>query len=319
MQWTAIVNPAAGRGRTRSLLADLHAACAASALDIDLQVPTSAEHGRTLAEQAFAAGRGVIACGGDGTVGELAGVAAEVGGLLAVVPSGSGNDFARHLGFDVTHPLDAFAVLEAGRVARVDLGRAWAGGRGPTDPPTWFCTVASTGFDAAANEWANAVQRLRGTTLYVVAMLRTLVTYKPRRFLLTVDGEAHVVDAWLVAVGNSRSYGGGMRVTPHAALDDGLLDVVVVGPVSRSKFLRTFPQVFKGGHVDRDEVETWRGRVVEIESIDAGAHDLELYASGDRAGALPARLEGTAGALRMVVPASAPVPTTTIDEAPAPT
>ncbi len=318
MQWTAIVNPAAGRGRTRDLLRELHAACAASALEIELQVPTSAEHGRTLAEQAFAAGRGVIACGGDGTVGELAGVAAEADGLLALVPSGSGNDFARHLGFDVANPLDAFAVLEAGRIARVDLGRAWAGGRTPADPPTWFCTVASTGFDAAANEWANSVRRLRGTTLYVVAMLRTLATYTPRRFRLTVDGEAHEIEAWLVAVGNSRSYGGGMRVTPHAALDDGLLDVIVVGPVSRAKFLRTFPLVFKGEHVERDEVLTWRGQVVEIESLDGAAHDLQLYASGDSAGALPARLEGAAGALRMVVPATAPVPTVAIDE-PAPT
>ncbi|MCU1458870.1 MAG: diacylglycerol kinase catalytic region [Actinomycetia bacterium] len=308
MQWTAIVNPAAGRGRTRKLLPELHAACAASALDIDLQVPTSAEHGHTLARQAFAAGRGVLACGGDGTVGELAGIAAETDGLLALVPSGSGNDFARHLGFDVGNPLDSFAVLEAGRIARVDLGRAWAGGRSPHEAPTWFCTVASTGFDAAANEWANGVQRLRGTTLYIVAMLRTLATYKPRRFLLTVDGEAHMIESWLVAVGNSRSYGGGMRVTPNAALDDGMLDVIAVGPVSRARFLRTFPQVFKGGHVDRDEVQTWRGRLVEIESIEAGEGALELYASGDSAGALPARLEGTRGALRMVVPALAPVP-----------
>jgi diacylglycerol kinase (ATP) len=318
MQWTAIVNPAAGRGRTRNLLGELHAACAASALEIDLQVPTSAEHGRTLCARAFAAGRGVIACGGDGTVGELAGIAAEADGLFAIVPSGAGNDFARHLGFDVANPLDAFAVLEAGRIARVDLGRAWAGGRAPTDPPTWFCTVASTGFDAAANEWANGVKHLRGTTLYVVAMLRTLATYKPRRFLLTVDGEAHAIESWLVAVGNSRSYGGGMRVTPHAELDDGLLDVIAVGPVSRTKFLRTFPQVFKGDHVDRDEVQTWRGRVVEIQSLDAGDHDLQLYASGDRVGALPARLEGTAGALRIVVPATAPVPNAAADETSAP-
>ncbi len=307
MQWTAIINPAAGRGRTRKLLPELYVGFAASSLDFRVHVPTSAAHGRTLCEQAFAAGRGVVACGGDGTIGELAGIAAEADGLFAIVPTGSGNDFARHLGFDVTDPLAAFAVLEAGRIGRVDLGRAWAGGRGPADPPTWFCTVASTGFDAAANEWANGRERLSGTTLYVIAMLRTLATYKPRKFRLTVDGDAQVIESWLVAVGNSRSYGGGMRVTPDAALDDGLLDVITVGPVSRTKFLRTFPQVFKGSHTGEEEVRTWRGRVVEIESLDDGGRPLELYASGDSAGLLPARLEGTPGALRMVVPADAPV------------
>jgi len=123
-----------------------------------------------------------------------------------------------------------------------------------------------------------------------------------------VDDHTEAVEAWLVAVGNTRSYASGMAITPHASLRDGALDVCVVGPVSRTEFLTTFPKVFSGEHVDHPQVRTWRGERVVIErggtdrGTDRGALGLELWASGEHLGPLPATLTPAPDALRVVVP-----------------
>src|SRR5262245_29453515 len=200
----------------------------------------------------------VVACGGDGLVAEVAGVAAEAGRRLAIVPTGAGNDFARVLGYGMKRPLEAFAVLASGADRTVDLGRV--NGR-------WYTCVTASGFDAEANRWANTVQKLSGTALYVAAVIRTLAVYKPHPFRITVDGEAHEHRAWLVAVGNGPAYAGGMHITPNARMDDGLLDVTVIGALSKPAFLWSFPRVFKGTHVTHPACSTYRGRHVELASL----------------------------------------------------
>jgi diacylglycerol kinase (ATP) len=311
MRWTAVVNPTAGRGRTRKLLPRLTDAFAGVDLDVDVRVSEDLDDAIWIAREAFDAGRGVAACGGDGTVNALAGAAADHGGVLGIVPTGAGNDFARHLGLDRRHWLDAVELLPTGEVGTVDLGRAEAvAENGDAEDSTtmrWFTSVANAGFDGEANRWANDVQWASGTTLYVLAVLRTLATYRPHRFRLTVDGDEHDVEAWLVAIGNTRGYAGGMMITPGAELDDGQLDVCVVGPVSRFEFLRSFPRVFRGTHTSHHSVNMYRGKVVELASLDASV-PLELYGAGERIGPLPARMEAVPGALQVVVPDTAPVP-----------
>jgi diacylglycerol kinase (ATP) len=266
---------------------------------IEVCVTLDATAGVEAARRAFATGHGVLACGGDGTVSVLAGLAASAGGALGVVPIGAGNDFARHFGIDPRRPLAALDLLETGRIVAIDLGRA-----STADGTTrWFTTVANVGFDAEANRWANGVHWASGTTLYVLAVLRTLVTYHPRVLDLTVDGSSWHGAAWLVAVGNTRFYAGGMMITPDASAEDGRLDVCVVGRVSRAALLLRFPRVFRGTHRDVVGVEAMRGRVVDL---DAAGGDLVLYASGERVGPLPAHVECVAGALRMLVPGTIP-------------
>jgi len=293
------VNPVAGRGRTRRTRAALDAALATRGIPVCR--PASAAAAAEEAAVRFALGEGVIVCGGDGTVAGIAGVAAEAGGTIAVVPTGAGNDFARHLGIDGRRPLDALELLTSGRVAVCDLGRVTT-----ADGTTaWFTTVANTGFDADANRWANGVRWARGTTLYVLAMLRTLATYRPVAVKVVVDGVEHASRAWLVAVANTRYYAGGMMIAPGAEVDDGLLDVCLVGPVSRGEFLARFPSVFRGTHTRVEEVRTWRAATVELRAGDDRA--LECWASGERVGPLPATLTARPGALRVLVPAGAPV------------
>ena len=290
MPWTAIVNPVAGRGRTQKLLPDLERA--ASAAGIALHVSPEPGAPTKLARAATDEGHDLVACGGDGLVTEVAGVAADTGKRLAIVPTGAGNDFARVLGYDPKHPLLAFDAIANGRDRVVDLGRV--NGR-------WYTCVTASGFDAEANRWANTVRRLSGTTLYVAAVLRTLAVYKPHRFRVTVDGNAHETTAWLVAVGNGPAYAGGMRVSPAASLEDGLLDVTIVGAMSRPEFLWNFPKVFKGNHVGHPKVTTLRGAQVYLESLDASI-PMEVYADGERVGPLPGTMEAVRDALNVRVP-----------------
>jgi len=315
LAWTALCNPAAGRGQARTRLPRVVEALGAArdgrGLDVEVVVTASADDLVTRAHDAFARGRGVVACGGDGTVSALAGVAAEERGVLAVVPVGSGNDFARQLQVPrddvdaaVALLLDDSQLGVGGEVTRVDLGRATT-----ADGATaWFTTVANAGFDAEANRWANTVERVSGTPLYVAATLRTLATYRPRRFRITVDDRTERVEAWLVAVGNTRTYASGMAITPGASLRDGALDVCVVGPVSRAEFLTTFPKVFSGEHVEHPQVQMWRGTEIRVEPDDPADHaDSDLWASGEYLGPLPATLTPAPGALRVVVPRGAAI------------
>ena len=305
-QWTAVLNPAAGRGRGPARVARALDALTTSGLDVVEHVSSSMDDLAAVVADAFARGRGVVAVGGDGTAGVAAGIAADHGGVLALLPTGSGNDLARHLGIPHDDIAAAVDVLVHGEVATVDLGRAETADA----PPTWFTTVAGTGFDAEANRWANTQDRLTGTPLYVLAVLRTLRTYTPRAMRLTVDGVVTETEAWLVAAANTRTYAGGMLVAPSASMHDGLLDVCVVGPVSRAGFLRAFPGVFRGTHLHHPLITMQRGREVTIELLDdpgADAPDAprpELWASGERVGALPTRLTARQGALRVVVAAA---------------
>jgi diacylglycerol kinase (ATP) len=290
MTWTVIVNPVAGRGRTRKLLPAIEERAAAHGAKVEVSLEP--DDPVRLARDAAARGHDLVACGGDGLVAMVAGVAADTGRTLAIVPTGAGNDFARGLGYAPKHPLDAFAALEHGHDRVIDLGRV--NGR-------WYTCVTASGFDAEANRWANTVHRLSGTALYVAAVLRTLAVYEPHPFRLTVDGESHEVRAWLVAVGNGPAYGGGMNIAPSASLDDGLLDVTVVGAMTRVQMLVNFPKVFKGTHVSHPLVTTYRAARVELASLDQSV-PMDVYADGERVGPLPAAMEAVRAALTVRVP-----------------
>ncbi len=292
-----IVNPAAGRTRRTHVPALLDAidALAHAGVAIEAHVSTSAADALATAAKAAANGRDLVAAGGDGTVGAIAGVAADHGVRLAIVPCGSGNDFATLLGYRPGTPAPAaLAVLGDGGADRtIDLGRV---------NDRWYCSVTATGFDSEASRWANGVTRLSGTALYVAAVLRTLATYRPHPLRVTVDGERHELRAWMVSVGNGTTYGGGMRITPDARLDDGLIDVCAIdGVVSRARFLLHFPKVFKGTHLAVAGVHTWRGSSVTVESLDDSI-PIEVFADGERVAPLPATMHAVPNALVVRVP-----------------
>ena len=246
------------------------------------------EHGREEASRAAGEGARVLVMSGDGLIGQVGGVLAETGATLGILPGGRGNDLARVLGIPIDIA-EAAAVIAAGHTRTIDVGEA-NGAR--------FLCIASCGFDSEANRIANEARRVRGPLVYAYAALRALAAWRPARFTLTGDGESWELIGYTVAAANSRAYGGGMFIAPEAELDDGMLDVVTIANVSKRRFLQGLPDVFKGRHIERPEVETRRVRELRIEAD----RPLTVYADGDPIAELPATVRLLPQALRVLVP-----------------
>jgi diacylglycerol kinase (ATP) len=235
----------------------------------------------------------LVMVGGDGMVSIGVNIVADTTTPLGIIPSGTGNDAARGLGVPLENTDAAIAALLAAleRGPRiVDAGRVVQGGL-----TTWFVGVLSAGFDAVVNERANHMSHPRGKSRYTLAMLRELATFKPIEYVVTADGETTTTRAMLISVANNSSIGGGMRIAPDAVLDDGLLDLFIVSPMSKLGFIHVFPKVFSGTHTTLPQVHLSRVRSVRLESPGAVA-----YADGERIGALPVDVEVVPGALRVL-------------------
>ncbi|HUR13224.1 MAG TPA: diacylglycerol kinase family protein [Mycobacteriales bacterium] len=286
MRLQLVVNPTAGGGRASKLLPEVERALVAHDL---LVTPTrSLEHADELTAAAVADGRVVVAMGGDGLVGRVAGAVAEHGGLMAVVPGGRGNDFARMVGI----PKDvagACAVIADGVETAVDLG--------DVDGHV-FVGIASVGFDSEVQERVLRTRVPLGQLVYLYGALATVFSWKHARFTVTTDGATESYSGWAAAVANSGYYGGGMRVAPSASVTDGLLDVVTTTATSRRHFLSTLPKVFKGTHVDDPCVDMRTATTVEISADRA----FRVFADGDPIGSLPCTITIRPGALRLILP-----------------
>ncbi len=281
-----IVNPVSGKGRGGRLLQPVAAALRRTGAELVVLVGRdAAEASGQLREEVSAGVDGVVAVGGDGLVHLAIQVVAGTDVPLGVVPAGTGNDVARALGIGLAAPVAAVDLVGGGRTRTVDLGRA--DGR-------WFAGVLGSGFDSMVNERANRMRWPSGRSRYNVAILAELRTFRPVPYVLELDGEQWTTKAMLVAVGNGPSYGGGMKVCPDADLADGLLDVTVLGPISRPEFLRVFPTVYRGTHVRHRAVTVRRARTVVLRS-----EGVTAYADGERVATLPVRCEAVPSALRV--------------------
>ncbi|MFM8773391.1 MAG: sphingosine kinase, partial [Actinomycetota bacterium] len=161
----------------------------------------------------------------------------------------------------------------------------------------FFLGVLSAGFDSFVNERANRMTWPKGKARYVVAITGELRTFRPVEYTAVLDGREIREGAMLVAVGNGVSYGGGMKVCPGAVPDDGLLDITWLHAVSTPTFIRVFPSVFSGTHVNKPFVSTYRAREIEL-----SAPGQLAYADGERVGPLPISIRSRPGALSVIVP-----------------
>jgi len=292
---TVVVNPTSGRGRAARVLADVEHPLAT--LGADVVVSDGPEHAQTIARGAAEAGAEiVVAMGGDGMVGMVGAALIGTGAALGLIPTGTGNDFAVALGYERKKPASAVAYLERPTFREIDAGLIrWSGGE------RYYVNVAGTGFDSDVTETANRMQtRVQGTAKYVAAVFKTLPRFRPGRFEVVADGKHSTLPGMLLAIGNGVSYGGGMKITPGASFSDGLLDVTVIGAMSKPQFLANFPKVFRGTHVSHPKVTTLRGAVFEV----SADRRFEVYADGEHVGPLPATFEVVPKALRVVVPPS---------------
>jgi diacylglycerol kinase (ATP) len=282
-----LTNPTSGKGRgARARDAALPRLRDAGFVVRDVE-GRDADEAQDLAHQCVAAGvEALVVVGGDGMVHLAVQALAGTDTSLGIIPAGTGNDVARY--FDIPRK-DAVAAADrviASTPRRIDLARSGT---------RYFVTVLAAGFDAIVNERANKMTWPRGQMRYNLATLAELRVFEPLPYTLELDGEPRRLDAMLVAVGNGPSFGGGLRITEGAVLDDGMLDVVMIKPMSKPGLIRTYPKLFKGTHVTHPQYEHHLAR-----SVTVAAPGIVSYADGERFGELPLTIECAPGALSVL-------------------
>lgn len=282
-----LTNPTSGKGKGARFRDVAVARLRDSGLVVRNLAGRDADEALDLARACVADGvDALVVCGGDGLV-HLG--AQAVGGTstpLGIIPAGTGNDVARYFDLPRKDPVAAADRVIASRTRSIDLARS--GSR-------YFVTVLAAGFDAIVNERANAMTWPRGQMRYNVATIAELRTFRPLPFTLELDGETLNTSAMLVAVGNGTSYGGGLRISEGAELDDGLLDVIIIGEMSRAKLIRTYPKLFSGTHTGEAEYQRHR-----VKQVTVAAPGVVSYADGERFGALPVTVTCEPGALTVL-------------------
>jgi diacylglycerol kinase (ATP) len=288
--FTAVVNPAAG-GDPAARLIPVTRRLREAGAEVAVEYSRSLEHAADLARDAAKKGDVVIAAGGDGMVGGLAGALAGTGAALGILPAGRGNDFARQLGLPdeperladlllSAEPaaIDAIEVESAGGVRHVVVGSVYGG------------------VDSVANAHINRLTRLPGPLAYYLGPLRAIATWRPVAYRVTVDGETFEERGYTVVAANSGYYGYGLHVAPDASVSDGLLDVVVIRHAPKRLFFSVMRELPHGTHVRRPEIAVLRGREVRIEAD----RDIPYGGDGELLGTLPATIRVLPGALRVI-------------------
>ena len=218
----------------------------------------------------------LIAVGGDGLVNLCLQKVAEKDVILGVVPAGTGNDFARAVGFYGKSVSEIFSIILNRTPEKIDLGKivSKSGSR-------WFVQVLSTGFDAVVNSVANRVKWPKGKSKYTIATIIVLSRFRKIAYKIQIDDQILDQDVMLLSVANGECYGGGMRICPSASNSDGVFDILVVRPVSKLVLLTIFPKVFKGNHIPHPKIDLYQGRKIKLSG------DALAYADGEFVSDLP--------------------------------
>lgn len=230
---------------------------------------------------------GLISVGGDGLLHTLLPLIHEFDLPFTVVPTGTGNDFAREIGALKSSELDIVQLIS--RIPKAIDSVVIDSGEGKSRA----CQVLSLGFDALVNERANGFTKIRGKLKYVIAIVRELPVFKPIHFSITIDGVDHSQEAMLIAVANGPSYGGGMKICPTAKFDDGELDVLILSKVSIWQLIRVFPKVYKGTHITHPAISIHKGREIAVHA------NAKAYADGEYISALPIEIRVESQSIRV--------------------
>ncbi|RAV16346.1 diacylglycerol kinase [Mycolicibacterium sp. GF69] len=295
-----LTNPASGHGSAPHAAERAVAQFHRRGVDVVAIAGTDAEHARKLVVGALERGMdALVVVGGDGIISLALQVIAQTDIPLGVIPAGTGNDHAREFNIPTRDPEAAANVVVDGMVngtaKSIDLGRI----RGADGTEKWFGTVMAAGFDSLVTDRTNRMRWPHGRMRYNLAMVAELSKLRLLPFRLSFDGKEVSTELTLAAFGNTRSYGGGMRICPDADPTDGQLDVTMVASASRTRLIRLFPTVFKGTHVNLDEVRTARAKTVTVDSPGINA-----YADGEYMCPLPVEVSAVPGALKILTPKS---------------
>jgi YegS/Rv2252/BmrU family lipid kinase len=288
MPLALLANPSAAHGRALRALSLVEQELDARRIPFRAVRTRDLEDGVERALRAAEGGEVPVVLSGDGLIGAVGGALAGSDTPLGIVPAGRGNDLARVLGIP-DDPAGAVEILAAGQTRRVDVGEA--NGRR-------FLGIATTGFDSVANRTANETKLLRGNLVYAYAGIRTLLGWKPARFTIRAGGEQIRFTGYSVAAANSPAHGGGMMLAPDAELADGEFDVVTISDGSKLRYAGNLPKVFKGAHVELDQVRVFRSPRLEV----SASRPFAVYADGEHLTDLPVSLRILPRALNVIAP-----------------
>jgi len=275
-----LVNPSSGGGAAPEAVVPVARLLRDAGATVDVTYSPGPKAMAGLVAEALDRGDVVVSVGGDGMLSSLAGAVSTAGGTLAVLPAGRGNDFARMLGLPESADDLAKLLLEV-EPRRVDLLSLSL----PGSVDRRVAGSVYSGVDARASEIVDRAPWLPKRLQYPYSAVRSLATYRPGRYRVTVDGETAEYSAANVVVANSAYYGKGMKIAPAASVDDGLLDVVVIEAASRWELIRSLPKVYDGRHIALPEVTVLTGRRVEV-AADART-PVPVGGDGEPLGALP--------------------------------
>ncbi|WP_330253212.1 YegS/Rv2252/BmrU family lipid kinase [Nocardia sp. NBC_00565] len=307
---TVVTNPRSGVGKGQDVAGAALARFAAQGVEvIEVRAPSAAESIRLVRDSIAGSVKpdAVVCIGGDGLMNVVLEAIARTDVPLGLIPAGTGNDLAREIGVPTDDPVAAADLVLGGRTRTIDLGLIES--PSPGYSPKWFATVTGTGFDARVTLRANDMRWPKGPLRYTVAALAEISGRFTVPYRIELSGvvpgaldnpDADTVietEAVMVAIGNTRTYGGGMLVCPDAVMDDGLLDLTVVGAVSRRDMLRLLPALSAGKRIDHPKSKQYR--VAQVTLAAAGA---PATADGEPAGMLPITLRAVPGALTVLVP-----------------
>jgi YegS/Rv2252/BmrU family lipid kinase len=283
-----LVHPSSGGGRTKALLPRVADELDKRHIVFRVEKTRSSEHAVDEALRAADLGEVPVVMSGDGLIGAVGGALAGGDVPLGIIPGGRGNDLARALEIP-DEPAAAVGVLVAGHTRLIDVGEI---------NDRRFLGIASAGFDSECNRIANETRFVRGRLVYAYSVPRALAAWKPARFTLRIGEENLRFTGYSVAAANSSTFGGGMRVAPDASLEDGEFDIVMIGDVGKLRYLSNLPKVFKGTHVENDEVRIVRARSLEL----SASRPFAVYADGEHLTDLPASLRVLPRALSVIAP-----------------
>lgn len=309
-----IVNPASAGGATGRAWARLASDLRTHFGAFNCAFTERAGDASVIAGREAAAGRSlIVACGGDGTISEVANGILESGAdaELGILPSGTGGDFRRTLDIP-RRGRDAAAALAVGRSMRVDVGRVEFQDRAGARSTRYFLNVASCGMggevirrveENSAGWLSSASRRVAGgQAAYALASLQTAVSFERPTLRIRLDeGPEFRLAVANLCVANARYFGGGMKIAPEAKLDDGLLDVVAVSDLDTLKILTNVYRLYLGTHLGMREVRHAHARRIQVSADRPGEH-VSIEVDGELSGTLPATFEILPRALRIRCP-----------------
>lgn len=256
-----IINPVAGDGSSKETLAIIHEKMKETQLEYSISISGYKGDVENIAKEAVEEKyTDIVAVGGDGTLLEAFNGVFEKNVALGIIPTGTGNDFVKMLGIE-KNIVSSIDRIIRGKTKLVDTGRV---------NDSHFLNVVGLGIDGEIVQKTEKVKKIiKGSAAYIYSTFSTLVNYQCKKIKIIIDDKIYEREVFLVAIGNGKYFGGGMKITPAAEIDNEIFEIVIINKMPKPKFAVLFRKVFSGNHVSEDVVETFSGKKVIVQGDDS--------------------------------------------------